>query len=166
MQNGLLYTGPFPLERNAKVVSFYAEKGDVHSEKQDAPIDWENFGNEKIDPQKESLWKRRHEIQSTKETYEMLNLASKHNASIPGIRITIKNSDQKNPESWMELSTGDSVQLTSAKIENLIKTLREIIPDCEVHVLSEGIRFPRGQNLMDWIAETKSNLIAGEVIQK
>jgi hypothetical protein len=50
---GQTYKSPFALPKTTRVVRYFAEASCVFSEVKDVPIDWDNLGQERIDPDKQ-----------------------------------------------------------------------------------------------------------------
>lgn len=162
---GQTYKSPFALPKTTRVVRYFAEASGVFSEVKDVPIDWDNLGQERIDPDKQAIWRRRHELQTTKDTYEFLSRIQKYGALVPAIRIMVKDL-QGSDDQWVELSTGDAIELDYPRIESMIRTLRELVANSEVRIFVDTIKFSKGQSLLDWIADVRGQIQSGEVVQK
>lgn len=162
---GQAYKAPVALPRTTRVVRYFAESNGLFSEVKDIPIDWENLGQERIDPDKQTTWRRRHDLQTTKDTYEFLSRVQKFGAQIPAIKITVRDL-QGSDDQWVELSTGDAIDMDYQKIESMIRTLRELVANSEVRIFVDTMKFQKGQSLLDWVADIRGQIQSGEVVQK
>lgn len=62
-------------------------------------------------------------------------------------------------------ASADSFGLLGEEFEKLVKQLQRTMKGSQVFLNIERLQFPRGQQLLDWIAEAKSKLQLGEVDQ-
>lgn len=113
----------------------------------------------RIDPEKPAILRREHSPKTTKESYEFLAGVKKHHGVLPGPRISIVGS------TWVELTFDKKLDLASDKLEELIGNLRGILTEGQVSIDAEAIKFQKGQHLMDWIAEARTEINKDEVEQ-
>lgn len=153
-----VYTDPFPVPEGTICVLAIAEKDGIRSEvlKADVPK-----GNQPvaIDPTKPALWKRGHSFDTTRESYELLGKIEKAGAKLLGPRITVGSSP------WAEFSTDSSMVLDRATLEKVLHPIREIVGNGEVQLSCDGLSFQSGQDLLDWVADHKTELKEHEVSQ-
>ncbi|MDK2973391.1 MAG: hypothetical protein PWP23_3146 [Candidatus Sumerlaeota bacterium] len=157
--SGGTYDDPFVIPKGSVVVLAIAEKGDTHSDVLNIPIDWEKDDGVQLDLFKAALWKRAHDLRSTKETYEFLDRLKRHSATVPGPKITLSG------ERYIELTFDPKLEPDPAQIEEAIKPLRGLLSEGQVWLDVDAIRFPSGQALQDWVAEVKTEILPGEVMQ-
>ncbi|HEY9786570.1 MAG TPA: DUF499 domain-containing protein [Candidatus Obscuribacterales bacterium] len=156
---GGLYDAPALVPTGTVCVLAVAEKGGVYSEVHRREIDWSAKDGFKLAPDQPVTWKRRHEQQTTKESYEFLATLKKHQASAFGTRVSIVG------QNWVELTFDEKLPLDAEKLESIIGNLRGLLADGQVAIDSTALYFPTGQQLLDWIAEAKTELKPKEVVQ-
>jgi hypothetical protein len=157
--SGGVYVTPFIVPRNAPCVLAVAEKGKVCSEVYKIDIDWKARGGFKLDTSRPVFWNRRYSTNATKDTYELMDLLGKFDGLVPGPRITVSS------QSWVELSFDSKMMVGAPELRQAIEYLRGLIPDGQVMMEIERIKFPTGQHLLDWIAAAKTELKPEEVQQ-
>ncbi|MEW6540808.1 MAG: DUF499 domain-containing protein [Bacillota bacterium] len=155
---GGVYDGPFVVPKGTIVVLAVAEKDSVVSDVHRLNIEWKNTGT-MLDPTLPATWKREHLLMTTKEAYEFLARLKKHKGVVPGPRILVSG------QSWVELTFDHKLELTGDKVEAAVEHLRGLLDEGQVNIEAMFIRFPTGQNLLDWVAEVKTEIQAGEVEQ-
>lgn len=153
------YAGPFVVPPRTVVVLAVAEKSGVVSELHSIRIDWDKDDSVQLDLFKTVLWRRVHELRSTKATYEFLALLKKHGATAVGPRVTL------NGERYIELNFDPKLEPAPEQIEDAVRVLRGILTEVDVWLDTTAVRFPSGQALNDWIADVKSELLPNEVVQ-
>ncbi len=156
---GGAYDGPFAVPKGTVCVLAVAEKNGLSSEVHRLDIDWSASDGFKVDPEKPALWRREHSPKTSKETYELLARLRRHGASVPGPRVSIVG------EGWLELNFDDKLALAADQLEPAIENLRGFLPAGQVALDARSLRFPTGQNLLDWVNEVKTELKRDEVEQ-
>ena len=156
---GGLYSGPFAVPPGTICVLAIAEKAGVQSEIHRRDIIWDRQEELKLDLNKPVIWLREHRPNTTKESYELLALLKKHEASLPGPQIKIVG------KNWLELNFDNKLVLNGEKLEATVNPLREILTDGQVAVESEAIHFATGQRLLDWVKDVKTEIKSEEVKQ-
>lgn len=155
---GGVYEDPFPVPDGTICVLAVGEKDGIRSEvlRADVPR-----GNQAvaIDPAKPAAWKRRHSFDTTRESYEFLAKIEKVGAEILGPRVMVGSSP------WAEFNTDASMSLGRATLEKILHPLREIVGAGEVQLSCDGLSFSSGQDLLDWVADHKTELKEHEVSQ-
>jgi len=66
---------------------------------------------------------------------------------------------------WVELTCGEKLDLTPEKIEELIGNLRGILDEGQVNIEADALKFQKGQDLLDWVSEVKTEISKDEVEQ-
>lgn len=155
---GGIYSDPFEVDRSCRLVLAIAEKDDVWSEELHIPLNWEPSGPE-IDLKKPATWKQRHDIKTTKESYEFLENVKKYGALVPAVGISVVG------KKWVELRVDENIELTGEKIEGLIESLRSVYADGEVSIEAPSMKFKNGQDLIDFADDEKKNVTVNEVSQ-
>lgn len=159
---GAAYNAPFIVPGGSVFVLAVAEKDGILSEQHKIGIDWSRDESFKVDPEKPITLKRTNSPKTTKESYELLGSLKKHHGLIPGPRITIMgNTGSK----WVELTCGEKLDLTPEKIEELIGNLRGILDEGQVNIEADALKFQKGQDLLDWVSEVKTEISKDEVEQ-
>ena len=113
-----------------------------------------------IDPNLPVTWRRLHEARETKATYDLLGLIKKHQAKALGMRATVAG------KHWIETTADEKFPLDGAQIETLLKCLREIMTEGQAEFQSTALFFERGQHLLDWVAEAKTEIKPHEIAQE
>jgi hypothetical protein len=157
--SGGTYDSPFIVPKGTVVVLVVAEKAGITSEILNIPIDWDKDDGVQLDLFKGALWKRTHELRSTRDTYEFLDRLKRHSATVPGPKITLSG------ERYIELTFDPKLEPDPAQMEEAIKPLRALLTEGQVWLDVDAIRFPSGQALQDWVAEVKTEIMPGEVVQ-
>lgn len=160
---GGAYDGPFSVPAGTQVVLAVAEKAGIASEVIRIDIDW-GTGDWVIDRTKPATWKRRHQLQDTRETYDFIARLRKHNAKAMGTRASVT---AGGGQRWLELSAAESVAIAVDPLEKAIGDLRPLLAEDHVDVSLDvsAIRFETGQDLLDWAEEARIQLEADEVEQ-
>lgn len=161
--SGARYDGPFAVPRSATLVLAYAERDGISSEVLRVPVDWEKDETVKVDPLLPARLNRRFATRSTSETYEWLQLAERRHARVRSPRLTVGGTG--GVRRWLELATSEDLVLTPQRIDSILQVLREEGPDLSVQLEATALEFARGQDLLEWVAEVKTELKPGEVIQ-
>jgi len=156
--SGGSYSGPFVIPRGAICVLTYAEKNDVSAEAR-FDINWEGDEEVKIDTTRPAIWKREHRYATTKESYDFLQMITKHQATVAGPRVTVAGSN------WIEVSMDERVSVDAGQLEKVIETIRGLLTEGQVAIESTALRFSIGQHLLDWVADAKTEIKPWEVEQ-
>jgi hypothetical protein len=156
--SGGIYDGPFAIPEGTQVILAIAEKKGIISDthRLDVPSDDKPF---EIDPDKPVKWHREHFPPSTKESYEFLKLLKKHQAEAFGPRVTMGG------ENWVELAFDPKMCVNGEKLEGAVDHIRGLLPEGQVSIQTTALNFNRGQNLLDWVAEVRTEIKPEEVEQ-
>jgi len=157
---GGIYESDFDVDRPCTTILAVAAKAGVVSEPLRIDLDWEKMGSG-IDPTRPARWKRRHEIRTTKESYDLIALMKKYEVTSFDSRISIIGDGTR----WVELTIGDGIGLTGEKIESIIDSLRDIYRDGQVGIDLQSMAFISGKDLQDFASANRVSLDTTEVTQ-
>ncbi len=157
--SGGVYDDPFVVPPGTVCVLAIAEKDGLFSDQLRVDINWQRIQEFKLDPNLPVTWKRNHRPATTKDSYEFLERLKKNQAEAFGARVSITG------QNWLELSFDDKLALDSEKLENTINYLRGLLSEGQVSIDVSKLKFPVGQNLLDWVAEAKTEIKPDEVEQ-
>lgn len=160
---GATYDGDFIIPPGSQFVLVFAERDGISSQVERINIPKNEITDVAIDPKKPAIWKRDFAFNITKESYEFLARAKAHQAVLSGLSLTISG-DGGNKE-WIELSMFEEKQLTSIQVEETLESLRRLQGNGQVQISVSTLHFEKGQDLLDWVEETKTVLSPGEVKQ-
>jgi hypothetical protein len=157
--SGGTYDSPFSVPAGTKFVLAVAEKNGIASDEHRLLINWNREQGFKVDPAKPVVWKRGYRPATTRESYELLERMKKFHAEVLGPRATVQG------EHWLDLSFDERLALSADRLEAAIEHLRALISDGQVALEVPILRFPSGQDLLDWVADDRTELKPGEVEQ-
>ena len=123
------------------------------------PIDWAKDDGIRIDPSCAVTWTHRHEYQLTLESYAFLDRLERHQARASGLKLSV------NGPRWVELSLDSKIELAADALRDAVEALRKIQTEGHVAVVATAIHFDRGQHLLDWAADVRTELRATEIRQ-
>ncbi|MDD4092621.1 MAG: DUF499 domain-containing protein [Smithellaceae bacterium] len=159
--SGVPYDKPFDVPVECRVVLAVAEGDGVKSPAVNIPAP-----QGKVDPAaavdraKAAFWRRGFKKDATGETYRFLETAKKHEAELGGARLTIAKDAH-----WIELNTPDEEFHAVERFERGADLLKEFIPEGVLSIDVAGLKFDSGQQLLDMVADLKTELKEGEVRQ-
>jgi len=161
--SGGTYDETFMVPPGTLLVLAVAEKNGIVSETHRLDISWQGTGSgpspEEVDPFSPVIWRREQAPGTTQETYELINLLKKHRATLPAAKIAVIG------QCWAELNLDEKLLLDAAKLEEIIEQLRSLVVEGEVSLEAMSIHFATGQDLLNWVAEVKTEIKPGEVKQ-
>lgn len=157
--SGGLYAEPFTVPPATVCVLAVAEKDGIQSEIHRRDITWDKGPEVKLDAGKPVVWQREHRPQTTKESYEFLEMLKKYQGVIPCQRIAIVG------KNWLELTFDEKLLLDCDKLEGVISNLRGLLSEGQVAIETTAIHFPTGQALLDWVRDARTEIKPEEVKQ-
>jgi hypothetical protein len=159
--HGTPYEKPFDVPKDCQVIVAVAEERGVKSIPVTitAPKGKVDVGTT-LDRNKAAVWKRGFKRDSTGESYKFLETAKKYGAELGSVRLTIMRDTR-----WIELSTPEDIHYAIPHFERGVDALKEFIPDGNLSVDIGSLKFDSGQQLLDMVAELKTELKEGEVRQ-
>jgi hypothetical protein len=159
-KNGGIYDDPFVLPDGTLFVLAIAEKNGIISDPHKIEIHWDKKDGFTIDAAKPAVWNREHRPDTTKDAYEFMELLKKHGASVAGPRIAIIGSNH-----WVELTCDDRTVFNADQLTASVNHIRGLLADGQVTIQTPALHFPMGQNLLDWLNDTRMEAKAHEVQQ-
>lgn len=157
---GGAYDSPFGVPKGTQIVLAYAEKERIGSEVLKIAINWEKDEEVKVDPDKPVSWKRKHECGLTNESYAFLQRIQDFKSQASGLRISITG------HHWLELTMHEGMRLSGVQLLESLEAVRKLLPDGQVGIETTALHFERGQDLLDWVNDAKTQLQPGEIVQK
>jgi hypothetical protein len=113
-----------------------------------------------VDLTKPAIWKRRHQRDTTGETFGWLPLLDKLNAEIGGVKLDIAKGDR-----WVELLAAEQLLQPAAQVREQADLLTRLVSGGNLSLGIDVLRFAKGQDLLDCVAAVKTELKPGEVTQ-
>jgi len=159
---GAPYEGPFPVPKDCQFVLAIARKDGIVSPQEKIDLIQHKEKIVKLDPDKPAKWKRPHHNLTTRAAFEFMERLKKYNGIAYGITIDVQANDEKQDISY---SAADNFSLNGEQFEKLVKQLQGIMPGSQIFLSVERMDFEKGQFLLDWVADAKTQLSPGEVIQ-
>jgi len=163
--NGARYLAPFAIPQGATLVLAGAERDAIRSEVLEVRVDWTKQGPPKVDPVRPARLQRKLKTSSTGETYEQLRLLKRLQARLVAPVITVGGGG-RSARRWLELATAEAISLTAERVERIAEVLREEDPDLPVLLEATALEFATGQDLLDWVAEARTELKQDQVLQR
>jgi hypothetical protein len=159
--SGVPYDKPFEIPADCRVILVIAEGDGVKSQPVNIPAPKGKVDIvSTIDRSRAAIWKRSFKKDSTGETYQFLEAAKKHGAELGGVTVIIAKETR-----WIQLTTPDEVFHAIQHFEHSADLLKEFIPDGVLSVDIGSLKFDSGQQLLDMVADLKTELKEGEVRQ-
>lgn len=158
---GRAYSEPFSVPRSSRVILARAAADGVTSTqlRVDVPSTPED-DRPVVDPQKATVFKRRLTRDSTGETYQFLELATRHKARLGGVRLDVGRDGH-----FVSLATDDRTFQEAGNVRELARRLMEIVEGGNLTLETERLHFGRGQELLDMVADLRTALQPGEIEQ-
>lgn len=158
-RSGIRYEGPFPVPSNTRTILAQAVADGLRSSvlQIDVPID---PTGPTVDPRKPALWLRRHKLDDTGDTYRFLESIERHGARLRGITVIVAREQR-----WVQLSADPQTEFTASQIREMLETLRQYIPSGLVTLDAEQVWTETGQQLLDLVADLRTELRSEEVQQ-
>ena len=157
--DGGTYGDAFVVPNGTVVIRAVAVKDRIESEVISIPVPKELPPFE-IDPNRPAIWKRAFSSVTTKESFEQLGRMEKHHAAAAGgVRVGVAGTR------WLQTDAADSLSLSPDSIKKLIQPLREVLGEGEVEFSGGSLTFAKGQDLIDWVAEVRTQVKPEEIEQ-
>jgi hypothetical protein len=117
-------------------------------------------GQIELDKTKPARLKRKTQFQASADTFQWLPIIKKFEANVSGVTISLNGSP------WLTIDCDYNLLLSAEQIEKTIEFLRDnLINQAVVGIEINKLHFSRGQQLLDYIKEIKSNLKEDEIEQ-
>lgn len=159
---GASYDGPFPAPDGCPFVLAVADKDGIVSAQEKIDLEQYRERTVKLDPGKPTTWKRSHNNLTTRAAFDFLRRLKAYNGMAYGITIDVQANDEKQDVSY---SAADNYPLKGEQFEKIVGQLQGIMSGSQIFLSVERIEFEKGQFLLDWIADAKTQLNPGEVVQ-
>ncbi len=160
---GALYESSFVVPKGSPMILVHAERDGVATNIERINISWDKAEEVKVEPTLPVTWKRRHQTESTKETYELLGRLAKYKTKGVGIAVTI--GGESGVKEWVEFTTYEEKQVDGESLQKCLEPMRSIQGDGQVKLTIKALHFESGQSLLDWVEDAKTTLSAGEIKQ-
>jgi Protein of unknown function (DUF499)/Fn3 associated len=160
--SGGSYDDPFIVPQGTRFVLAAAEKKGITSEVLQVAIDWNKRETEKpIDKEKPATWRPASgfNFSTTRTAYGFLERLRKHGGQAAATRIAVL--DTK----WVDLNLADDLTLDADQIQATVEHLRSLLSEGEVSIEASAIRFPTGQQLLDYVHDIAAEIHRDEVEQ-
>jgi hypothetical protein len=159
--SGISYKKPFEIPEDCRVILAVAEGDGVKSNVVNIPAPKGKVDiASTIHRNKAAIWKRGFKKDSTGETYQFLESAKNYGAELGGVRLIIAKESR-----WIELNTPDDFFHAVEHFESGADVLKEFIPEGALSIDVGSLKFDSGQQLLDMVADLKTELKEGEVRQ-
>jgi len=159
---GVPYDGPFPAPKGCSFVLAIARKDGIVSPQEKINLVEIIEETVELDPAKPAKWKRIHRNLTTRAAFDFMGRLKKYNGMACGVTIDVRANDQKQDISY---SAADNFFLDGEQFEKLVKQLQGVMSGSQIFLSAERIEFEKGQYLLDWVADAKTKLLPGEVVQ-
>jgi hypothetical protein len=158
---GIEYEKPFEIPKDCQVILAVAEEKGIKSRPVNIPAPKGKVeAGTTIDRNKAAIWRRNLKRDSTGETYKFFETAKKYGVELGSVRLTVMRDKR-----WIELNTPEDVYYATPYFERGVEVLKEFVPDGTLSVDIGSLKFDSGQQLLDMVAELKTELKEGEVQQ-
>lgn len=159
--HGIPYEKPIDIPKDCQFIIAVAEAEGIKSRQETIPAPKGKVDETgKIERDKAAIWRRTFKEDATGETYKFLETAKKHGAELGGVRLTVMKDTR-----WTELNTPDNAYYTVTHFERGADLLKEFVSDGVLSIDVRGLKFDSGQQLLDMVADLKTELKEGEVSQ-
>ncbi|TKB23506.1 DUF499 domain-containing protein [Desulfopila sp. IMCC35006] len=159
---GATYNGPFPITEECPFILAIAQQDGVTSAQEKIQVKQYITKEVKVDPGQPLIWHRRHSNLTAKFAFEFMERLTKFHGTAYGITIDVQANDDAQEISY---ASAESFGLHGDAFEKLVKQLQNAMNGSQIFLTVEHVKFDKGQQLLDWIAEAKSKLQPGEVNQ-
>ena len=151
---GGAYEGPFAVPEGTRLILAVAEKDGVASELHRRELA-EKPVAKPIDRAGPAVWlpSRGFEFTTTRTAYGFIARLKKHGGVASGLRLNVQVAGSN---TWSELNVSDDIALDGDRIEQVVEKLREFVPDGEVSIEAQRIRYETGQRFLDHVAEIRA----------
>jgi hypothetical protein len=162
-RDGGVYEGPFAVPTGTRLVLAVAEKHGVTSDEHRREIHWDATTTVEVDPAKPAVWRRPHQLTTTKDAYDFLERATRYEAEVFAPRVIV--SASSDGQDWVELAFAERLHIPASVLDDRIRDLRAFLSESAVEIDVAGLKFPTGQHLLDWVEEARTELTPEEVEQ-
>jgi hypothetical protein len=149
---GGLYEGPVEIPDPVKVVLAIAERQHIRSEQKTLRVPEKTGAVAEVDPAAAAVWKKRLKKQSTAEVFQWLSLVKKHRIAVSETALAV------NGDNWIAIETDASLVFDHESLSKMLSFLQELLSEGELTLEAGKLHFPTGQQLLDYVRDTKDEL--------
>lgn len=160
---GARYESAFDVPTSCRFVQAMATKDGIPSRLE--KIDMDQYRDKKvvIEPAKPLTWNTREQGNlSAKAAFDFIERLIKFEGTMQGVIIDVFANDES---ASLTYSAEGSTKFTGEEIKMLLEKLQGVMNGSHVSISVEEVKFQRGQQLIDWLAEMNRQLHPGEVRQ-
>ncbi|MDT4292341.1 DUF499 domain-containing protein [Methylomonas sp. MO1] len=160
---GAVYEGEFEVASSCRYVQAIASKDGIKSRLE--KIDMDQYREKKvvIDPTKPLTWNTRNlRNLSAKAAFDFIERLIKFEGIAQGVIIDVFANDES---ASINYSAEGSAKYSGEDIKAILEKLQGVMKGSQVSISVEEVKFQRGQQLIDWLAEIGRQLQPGEVRQ-
>ncbi|WP_026223744.1 DUF499 domain-containing protein [Methylosarcina fibrata] len=160
---GASYHSPFEVSASCRFVQAIAIKEGIRSRLE--KIDMDQYRDKKvvIEPSKPLTWHTQQQgTLSAKAAFDFIERLVKYEGTVQGVIIDVFANDES---ASLTYSTEGSTKYTGEEIKTVLAKLQGVMKGSQVSISVEEVKFQRGQQLTDWLAEVGRQLQPGEVRQ-
>ncbi|WP_038039187.1 DUF499 domain-containing protein [Thermorudis peleae] len=156
---GIHYDGPFPVPADTWVILAQATADELSSQvlQINVPI---GPNTPSVDRHKAARWERRQRLDDTGATYRFLELVERHGARLCGVMAIVAREQR-----WVQLTADSQTEFTAAQLRDALEMLRQYLPNGLITLDVEAIWTETGQQLLDLVADLRTELKPEEVKQ-
>lgn len=160
---GAIYDSPFQIPAACRFVQAIATKEGIQSHVE--KIDMEQYRQKKvvIEATKPLIWKT--EFQGTlsaKAVFDFIERLIKYEGIAQGIIIDVFANDDSASVSY---SAEEIAKFTGEQVKSILEKLQAIMNGSQVSLSVEQVKFEKGQQLIDWLAEIGRQVQPGQISQ-
>ena len=159
---GATYDAPFTIRKDCPFVLAIAQQDGVTSAQEKINVQQYITEEVEVNPIQPVTWRHLHPNLTARLAFQFMERLNKFQGEAHGVTIDVQANDNTQEISY---SGAESHSLQGEDFEKLVKKLQSTMNGSQIFLTVEYIRFDKGQQLLDWIAEAKSQLQPGEVDQ-
>ena len=152
--NGGTYTEPFLVPKGARFVQAVPTNGKGKTEQFGVPTEAEKVV---IDPTKPYFWQRVFQRDSTMETFNFIETCRRHDARLGGININVGGNKH-----WADLNLDPDTHHSVDEVITAIDLMLGFVHQGQVTLKTTSLNLESGQELMDMVADLKTEIKLGE----
>jgi len=160
---GAIYDSPFQIPTGCRFVQAIAIKEGIQSSIE--RIDMEQYRQKKvvIEPLKSLTWKTQAQgTMSAKAAFDFIERLIKYEGVAHGIIIDVFANDDSASVSYSAEATA---RFSGEQIKKILEKLQAVMEGSQVSLSVEQVKFEKGQQLIDWLAEIGRQVQPGEIAQ-
>ncbi|MEA3348481.1 MAG: FN3 associated domain-containing protein, partial [Pseudomonadota bacterium] len=159
---GAVYSGPFPVSPESPFVLAIARQDGVSSSQETINVKQYITKTVTIEAENPVAWKRRHTNLTTRNAHAFMERLEKFQGTAYGVTIDVQSNDETQEISY---SGAETFGLKGDDFGKLVKCLQDAMHGGQFFLSIERLNFARGQELLDWVADAKTQLQPGETSQ-